>query len=261
MALLLAILVQALPVHAQDVSRFANPSGTSTQSLDHAFWDGFLQRYVKPGMDGITRVEYSQARGELPALQAYLDELAAQSPSQFPRAEAMAYWINFYNALTVKLVLENYPLRSIRQIDGVLGFGGPWRRPRVTVEGQKLSLDHMEHSILRPGFGDARVHYAVNCASYSCPNLIPRAFTAANLNDLLELGARDYINHQRGVSVDGDRLKVSSIYHWFKEDFGGTDAGVIAHLQAYAEGELADGLKSVQRISDHHYDWALNDAL
>ncbi len=257
---LLASLAITAPAFAQDLSRFASPSGTSGQRLDHAFWDGFLQRYVKPGDGSVTRLDYSQARGELGALSAYLDSLSALSPSQFERDEAMAYWINFYNALTVKLVLENYPLRSIRQIDGVLGFGGPWKRPRVSVEGQMLSLDNMEHGILRPGFADPRVHYAVNCASYSCPNLIPRAFTAANLHDLLELGAHDYINHPRGVSLENGRLQVSSIYHWFKEDFGGTDAGVIAHMQAYAEGELAQGLKTVQRISGHHYDWALNDA-
>ncbi len=258
--LLVALTLTAPPLLAQDLSRFANPSGTSKQQLDHAFWDGFLQRYVQLGSDGITRLDYNQAQSELAALQAYLDDLSAQTPSQFGRDEAMAYWINFYNALTVKVVLENYPLRSIRQIDGLLGFGGPWKRPRVSVEGQSLSLDNMEHGILRPGFGDPRVHYAVNCASYSCPNLMPRAFTAANLDQQLEVGAHDYINHDRGVSLSGGRLQVSSIYHWFQEDFGGSDAGVIAHLRQYAEGPLADGLASVQRIAGHHYDWALNDS-
>lgn len=255
-------LFASLPAAAlgQDLERFANPSGAQPQTLDHSTWDGFLQRYLDTGADGIARLDYDQARSELGVLDSYLSQLEAARPSLMTRAQAMAYWINFYNALTVKLVLEAYPISSIRQIDGILGFGGPWKKPRVFVEGQHLSLDHMEHGILRPGFRDPRIHYAVNCASYSCPNLADRAFTVANLDSLLDQGAQAYINHPRAVSFESGRLQVSSIYHWFQEDFGGSDAAVISHLQRYAEPELSLLLMQASRIGGHHYDWSLNDS-
>lgn len=255
-------LLTALPAasQAQDLARFASPSGAQPQELDHSAWDGFLQRYLSTDSDGIARLDYDQARSALPAIAAYIEGLEAARPSLMTRAQAKAYWINFYNALTVKLVLEAYPISSIRQIDGILGFGGPWKKLRVFVEGQHLSLDHMEHGILRPGFADPRVHYAVNCASYSCPNLAARAFTPANLDTLLDQGAHAYVNHPRAVTFEGGRLQVSSIYEWFKEDFGGTDAAVIAHLLRYAEPELSLMLMQAQRISGDHYDWSLNDS-
>jgi len=116
----------------------------------------------------------------------------------------------------------------------------------------------MEHRILRPIFNDPRIHYAVNCASRGCPNLQPVAFTAKNAEELLDKGAKEFINSQRGVSVVGSKLTVSSIYEWFKVDFGNTDASVIAHLSQYADAQLADKLKGVSKISRDQYDWRIN---
>jgi hypothetical protein len=124
-----------------------------------------------------------------------------------------------------------------------------------------MSLDDIEHGTMRPTFRDPRVHYAVNCASIGCPNLRPRAFTAARLEAELDDAARAFVNHPRGVSVLADgRLRVSSIYHWFREDFGGDDAGVIAHLRRHAAPPLATRLASAMAIAGHDYDWTLNDA-
>ena len=155
-------------------------------------------------------------------------------------------------------MLEHYPLDSIRDIRAGLFSRGPWRLELIEVEGEKLTLDDIEHRILRPIWRDPRIHYAVNCASIGCPNLQPRAFTAANSGMLLEQAARDFVNHERGARVENGKLRVSSIYHWFDEDFGGNDSGVIAHLKQYADTELAAKLADIDHIDDHAYDWSLN---
>ena len=129
----------------------------------------------------------------------------------------------------------------------------------MTVEGKQLSLDDIEHDIMRPTFKDPRVHYSVNCASFGCPNLPARAWSAATLDKDLEEAARAFVNHPRGVAVtEPKKLKVSSIYKWFRDDFGGTDAGVIAHLRKYARPELAAVLDGGAAIAQDDYDWSLN---
>ena len=125
-----------------------------------------------------------------------------------------------------------------------------------------LSLDEIEHSILRATFKDPRVHYSVNCASYGCPNIGTKAWRAETLDADLDAAARAYINHARGVAVSGNgALKVSSIYSWFKADFGGTDAGLTAHFKAYAGPELAKVLDAGATVAGDDYDWSLNDAV
>ena len=230
-----------------------------------------LTTYVVKSEDGITRVAYerwhenSQDRA---ALDAYIDSLTSQKPSTMPRDESFAYWVNLYNALTLKVILDNYPVESIRDIAStgtglfdLKAYTGPWRTKRVTVEGKELSLDAIEHEILRPQFKDPRVHYAVNCASIGCPNLMAKPWTASTLDADLDSAARDYVNHPRGVTVAGagDRaITVSSIYSWFQEDFGGSQAGVLDHLRQYASPELKKMLEGKTSYDGDSYDWSLN---
>ena len=239
----------------------ANPA--STARVDHAVWDGLLARYVVPGSDGINRFRYAAATpGDRQALATDLDRLAGVPVRALNRAEQMAYWINLYNELTVKVVLDHYPVKSIRDIaisPGLFAVG-PWGRKLITIEGQAVSLDDIEHRILRPIWRDPRVHYAVNCASLGCPNLARRAYDAQGLEAMLDSAARAYVNHPRGASVVERKLVVSSIYIWFKDDFGGDDAGVIRHLKRYAEPVLTRELFLITRIDADHYDWHLNDA-
>lgn len=235
----------------------------STVTVDHGAWDDFLRTYVSPRGDKINRVAYREVTPtDRRRLDRYIEMLAATPVSELNRAEQRAYWINLYNALTVKVILDAYPVRSIRDIDISPGFfsDGPWGKKLLTVEGEEVSLDDIEHRILRPIWRDPRIHYAVNCASIGCPNLRREAATAANSEAYLEAGARAYVNHPRGSRVENGRLVVSSIYEWFQEDFGGNDAGVISHLRQYANDELAAALDQVSKISDDHYDWALNDS-
>ncbi len=220
-------------------------------------------RYVTVADDGITRFAYHAVDAEdRRMLEDYLASLSEVPIDEYSRGEQRAFWINLYNALTVKIVLERYPVASIRDINLSSGLfsRGPWKAKRVSVAGQMLSLNDIEHRILRPIWRDARLHYAVNCASIGCPNLAREAFTAANTEELLERAARAYVNHPRGVRFAGESLIVSSIYVWFEGDFVTSSGSVLSHLRRYAEGNLAAQLAAVSRFDDHAYDWRLNDA-
>ncbi|MBI2383730.1 MAG: DUF547 domain-containing protein [Gammaproteobacteria bacterium] len=238
-------------------------SGIGKVGIDHSAWSEWLGRHVEPGADGINRVAYGAVdQAERAALAAYLRRMQGIAIGGFARAEQRAYWINLYNAATVGVVLDHYPVASILKIDISPGLfaRGPWGKKLLTVEGEKISLDDIEHRILRPIWRDPRTHYAVNCASLGCPNLAPRAYTSGNMEEMLDAGARAYVNHPRGVAVRDGKLQVSSIYVWFKADFGGGDAGVVEHLRRYAEPALARQLEGVSRIAADAYDWSLNDA-
>jgi hypothetical protein len=231
--------------------------------VDHADWGLLLERYlVANHPSGINRFRYSSVTaGDRQALKNYLRMMQAVSVSALNHDEQKAYWINLYNASTVDVILDHYPIKTLRDIDISPGFfsNGPWDAKLLTIEGQQVSLNDIEHRILRPIWRDNRVHYAVNCASLGCPNLQPQPFTSHNLDMLLEKAARDYINHPRGLSFPSGKLRISSIYVWFKEDFGGSEEGIILHLEKYLTPEKLKELAAVQKKMSHHYDWDLNE--
>ena len=234
----------------------------SAVTIDHSAWDAFLGGHVVRGPDGVNRIDYGHLdAAALAALDGYLGALAALNIDGYNRAEQEAYWINLYNALTVRLVARHYPVASIRDIDISPGLfaDGPWDKALVAVDGVDLTLNDIEHRILRPIWRDPRIHYALNCASIGCPNLQDTAYSGTNLDNLLDKAARDYVNSPRAIRFTDGRLSVSSIYVWFGEDFGGTDAAVIEHLRSYADQPLAERLAATATTSDHHYDWSLND--
>ena len=260
--LLVLVLVQptlAAPAAERWDKWTAHDSG-SARRVDHSVWGVFLAEYVQTHASGINRIAYAAVSDpDKQALADYIEALEAVAVSDLNRSEQLAYWINLYNALTVKVVLDRYPVRSIREIKSGLFSIGPWSKKRVQVDAERLSLDDIEHRILRPIWRDPRIHYAVNCASLGCPNLQPQAFTPENTERMLEAAAREFINHERAVTFERGELVVSSIYEWFKEDFGDTDKGVIEHLSRYASDELAGKLAAAARIGDDRYDWQLND--
>ncbi len=243
--------------------RWAAHDPRSTAVIDHGAWDRLLRTYLRRDGDGVNRFAYAEVgAADRRALEAYIADLAGVPISRYRRPEQFAYWVNLYNAATVRVVLAHYPVATIRDIDispGIIA-DGPWGRPLVTVEGEALSLDDIEHRVLRPIWRDPRIHYAVNCAAVGCPNLRPRAFTAGNSESLLAAGAEDYVNDPRGVTVRDGGLVVSSIYAWFAADFGGDAAGVLAHLRLFARPELLRQLDRGGRIVGYEYDWSLNDA-
>ena len=263
-ALVLLLCMACPPVAAQepelipmwDASDESNPA-----TIDHGAWQEILDRYLLTDHpSGVHRFDYGALKDnaeDRQKLGAYLRSLATLDPRTFAKAEQMAYWINLYNALTVFVIVPRYPVESIKDIkSGLIDFG-PWNLELIPIAGEKLTLNNIEHGILRPIWRDPRIHYAVNCASIGCPNLVPEAFRSDNLERLLEQGATEYINHPRGAQVTDGELLVSSIYDWFKVDFGGTDAGVFDHLTRYARPELATALADHDSFDDD-YDWSLN---
>ena len=244
---------------------FRAPASGLTQTVDHSTWDRLLKAYVKADPSGLNRVDYAAFKaGRHSELKAYVRQLEKVDPRGLDKAEQFAFLANLYNAKTIDIVLDKYPVKSIKDISlggGLVATltGGPWKAKVVTLQGVELSLDDIEHTILRPIFKDPRVHYAVNCASTGCPNLGTEAFTGAKLNEQLDAAARAYVNHPRGVDVRSDGLVTSSIYNWFADDFGGTEEGVLSHLKKYAEPELRARLAGSASITDYAYDWSLND--
>ena len=235
----------------------------SILQIDHDDWDAFLIRYLRIGADGIHGVAYGEVTpADRALLENYIARLAALPISAYSRPEQMAYWINLYNALVVRLVVDHYPIASIRDIGkGSDAPGlGPWQRQLVEVEGTPLSLNDIVHRILRPIWRDPRVHYALACGAVSCPNLQPEPFYADQLDRQLSEAAMAYVNDRRCIRIEGDQLGLSSLYRWYRDDFGATDHDVINHLMAYAAPNLAMKLQGFDRITDDGFDWRLNDA-
>ena len=260
---LAAIAPSACAAPAPDPWRhWAVSDETQHQRIDFAAWNEFLAHYVVAGDDGIDRVAYGRVLpADHEALSLHIAALAGLPITSYRRAEQQAYWINLYNALTVRVVLDHYPVASIRDIKlgGPLSFG-PWSKKLLHIEGEEVSLDDIEHRILRPFWHDPRLHYALNCASLGCPDLRPRAFTAGAMEGALDGAARGYVNHPRGARVETGQLFVSSIYRWYAPDFGDSDAAIIAHLRRYAAPPLAAALAPITGIAGDQYDWSLNDA-
>jgi hypothetical protein len=241
--------------------RWERNDPNSRESIDHTPWDNLLSRHVRTSDQGVNLVDYHGfSTGDRTMLADYITILSGVPISQFNRDQQLAYWVNLYNALTVRVVLDHYPVESIRDIDISPGLfaTGPWDKKLISIEGENLTLNDIEHRIMRPIWRDPRIHYVVNCASIGCPNLRDRAYSGTEIDTALDRAATAYVNDPRGVSVVDGKVSVSKIYDWFIEDFGGSEGMVLRHLQRYAAPELAARLEAIGKLSDVHYDWSIN---
>jgi hypothetical protein len=211
---------------------------------NHSAWDALLKQYVSSG----GKVNYSGFKAQQSTLQSYLNDLAAHPPaSDWSRNEKMAYWINAYNAFTVKLIVDNYPVSSIKDLHS----GKPWDVKWIKLGDKTYSLNNIENDILRPTYKDARIHFAVNCAAKSCPPLHNRAWTAANLQNTLQQQTKKFINNATYNSIAANKVKVSQIFNWYGVDFG----NLIDYLNQYSSTEIKSGAK----VEFQEYDWGLNN--
>ncbi len=222
----------------------------------HSIWSELLGKHVIAGV-----VDYQALKKKESRLDEYLAILDATEPNQLQKADRLAFYINAYNAYTVKLILSNLkndePVRSIRDIGGI--FSGPWDIQLCRIGGKIYTLDNIEHDIIRPIFEDPRVHFAVNCASQSCPPLISEAYVGSRLEDQLEANTINFINNDEFNRLDGSTLYVSKIFKWFSEDFNND---IIVFFRQYARGDLQRKMEALGNdisIKYLDYDWSLNN--
>ncbi|HET7314888.1 DUF547 domain-containing protein [Salinisphaera sp.] len=241
-------------------ARWQAHDADSTATIDHSAFDAFLHKYVVVHDHGPNGVRYGDvSAADRDRLAHYIAAMEKIDIDRYNRDVQRAYWINLYNAETIDLVLEDYPVDSIRDFGGGLFHHGPWDDQVLEVEGEELSLNDIEHRILRPIWPDGMTHYGVNCASISCPSLRDSAYTGANIDRALVDNAKDYVNSPEGVHFEDGRLIVSKIYDWYQSDFGGDALGVIQRLRRFAQPALSARLDAQRGdIDGYAYDWSLN---
>ena len=214
------------------------------KSINHKQWNELLQKYVSSKGN----VDYKGFKKDNAALQSYLNLLSATVPEKsWSKNAVLAYWINSYNAYTVKLIVDNYPVKSIKDIDK------PWDKAFITLGNKKYSLSEIENTILRK-MDEPRIHFAINCASYSCPNLLNEAYTDKDIQNQLEAVSKSFINDKTKNTITTNKVEISSIFDWYGEDFK-TKGTVIDFLNKYSTVKI--DIKA--KISYKEYKWNLNE--
>ena len=215
----------------------------NAQHIDHSVWSSFLRKYVSE--EGI--VNYKAISENPSVLNPYLNEFVKIHPKDsWSKNETLAYWINAYNAFTIKLIIDNYPVKSINDISQ------PWDKKFIPINGNLMSLNEIEHEILRK-MNEPRIHFAINCASVSCPKLLNEAYVADRLNEQLENAAKEFINSEQNQLISGN-IKISKIFKWFKGDFE-NNSSVIDFINQYATTKIDKN----EKVGYLEYNWSLNE--
>lgn len=219
---------------------------------DHQLWTKLLAKYV----DSLGNVDYKGFQKDTTALNSYLQQLAKHTVNnEWSYAEKKAYWINAYNAFTVKLIVANYPVKSIKDLGGsIYKVNTPWDIKFIKLGNKTYDLNNIEHGILRKDFNDPRIHAAVNCASISCPKLRNEAYTAAKLEEQLTDQMRAFINNPQKNTLAKNEIEISSIFKWFSGDFT-AEGDIIDYLNTYSKIEISKDAD----ISYKDYNWNLNE--
>ena len=216
-----------------------------TLNIDHSQWDKLLKKYV----DKEGYVDYVGFKKDIAELDAYLEMFSKNQPQKdWGEPELLAYYINLYNAATVKLIVEKYPVKSIADISR------PWTKDRISIGNKTFSLDDIEHNILRK-MNEPRIHFALNCASISCPKLSNEAYVASKINEQLERATKEFINSDKN-DISNSNAQISAIFKWYVKDFkvnGNTD--VIAFINQYSSVKMNSNAK----VMFKKYDWDLNE--
>lgn len=221
------------------------PSYVSAQKPSHQSWNSLLTKYVTSS----GKVNYEGMKQEQAKIKTYLKHLATTEPkADWSRNEKLAYWINLYNASTVNLIVNNYPLKSIMDLEK------PWDKKIVAVGSKYYSLNQVENEIIRPKFNEPLIHFALNCAAKSCPKLLNKAYLPAQLKSQMEGQANKFLANTSKNKISSDKAQVSKIFEWYGEDF--TKGSTLKEfLSKYGPATL----NKSARISYMEYDWALNN--
>jgi len=216
----------------------------TAQVFSHAPFDQLL----KTNISSTGKVNYKAFKANQAALDNYIKGLASNPvQSSWSKNKKMAYWINAYNAFTIKLIVDNYPVSKITDLEG----GKPWDKKWIKLGDKTYSLNNIENDILRPQFKDARIHFAVNCAAKSCPPILNRAWTESNLNSNFDRQAKAFINNGAFNNITADKVELSKIFEWYGEDFG----DLITYLNKYSNTKINPSAK----VTYMDYNWNLNE--
>lgn len=234
-------------------------------AIDYTSYAQLLQTHVRPGRINGIRLNVVDYRGIMadPTYPKALQEFSVAEPKTFQTdAERFAFWVNAYNLLAIKAVVDQYPTKSIR--DGGSLFRSIWKKKVGTVAAKEYALDDIEHGILRKEFQQPRVHFAIVCASLSCPDLRTEPYVAERLNSQLDDATRAFLeNPTKGLTLgaQGKRISVSRIFKWFPEDFEPV-GGVANFIRGSVDPGLANRVRELSdsNLSYLNYDWSLNDA-
>lgn len=233
------------------MASFSSGSWAEEKTVDHSLYGELLGKYVKDGV-----VNYKDFKTEEHKLDQYLNLLDKTNPEELPRNEQFALYANAYNAYTIKLILQNYPVKSIKDTGSLLR--SPWKKKFVKIGGKTMTLDDVEHNILRPRFKDARVHFAINCAAKDCPPLISEPYQGDILDEQLEDSTRAFLNNPKKNYLEGNTLWVTRIFKWFGGDF---NKDPLTFVLKFAEGEFKKQLEAKKdqiKVKYLDYDWSLN---
>lgn len=224
-------------------------------AVDHSLYARLLERHVQDGL-----VDYAGLKNDRAPLDEYLEVMGGINPDTLSENEQLAFYINLYNAATMRLIVGHYPIESIKDVGSF--FSSPWKARIVVLNGEMVSLDHIEHEIVRPRFEEPRVHFALNCSARSCPPLMNVPYMAETLEDQLTEATINYLNDGKNNYLVGRILYVSKIFDWFSEDFPDD----LPHwIKRYARGALGRALDETEteglslRVEFLKYDWGLND--
>lgn len=231
----------------------------SMSRVDHSGWDRLLKRYVVTNHpSAINRFRYGDvSKADRKQLDQYIDRMAALDPRKYNRKEQHAYWINLYNALVVQQVLESYPVKRILDVSDQ-GEAGPWDDKVIKIQGHKLSLNDIEHRILRPLWKDHKTHFALACGGLGCPQLQASAYNGHTLKKRLRQAGRDFINHPRGLQVEKGKMRASQIFSDYSRDFAKDTKSLLKLFAYYADDRKALYLLGFQGQIQYQHDWTLN---
>ncbi|KTD70930.1 putative Ser/Thr protein kinase [Legionella steelei] len=233
----------------------------SKEVISHKLWQDFLNRRIVSSEENINLVDYGHmTQIDLNLLKDYLKSMSEINIENYNRDEQLAYWINVYNALTVQVIANYYPVTSVQEINispGLFSIG-PWGANLITVKDTALTLDDINNRIIRAIWNDPRTHYALNNGTIGAPNLSRKIYQGNLLDEQLNLAASTYVNSLRGVNVIEGKLIISKLYDWYEEDFGGTKKDIIFHLQQFAKEPLLSQLKHINTIDSYIYNWHIN---
>lgn len=252
--LFLALTLGLMTHCGQSASTDFTAPTSSAKPIPHDAFNGLLKKYVDP--NGLVNYKALKAN-DTKTLDQYLDLVSKNAPGpDWSKDEKLAYWLNAYNAFTIKQIVDKYPTESIisNQLQLVSG-SGPFNKKYFKIGGKDMSLNNIEQDIIRKEFQEPRIHFALVCAAVSCPTLRNEAYTAAKLDQQLAEQAREFLNNPKKNAISKDKVSISKIFDWYKDDFGKTDENVVKFINQYSKTKADPQAK----VSYQKYDWDLND--